>query len=102
MLAEICARTKKTTLMVTHDVDESVYLSDRVAMMTTGPSATLGEIVEIPFARPRDRRTVLEDSAFDRLRTRILTFLEQQAHQPNPGAGPSLAPATSLLVTQAL
>lgn len=97
VLSDICAKTKKTTLMVTHDVDESVYLSDRVAMMTTGPSATLGEVVEIPFARPRDRHTVLEDSAFDRLRTRILTFLEQQAHQPSAGAGPSLAPASNLL-----
>jgi hypothetical protein len=67
--------------------------------MTTGPNATLGEIVEIPFARPRDRHTVLEDIAFDRLRTRILTFLEQQAHQPSPGVGLSLSPAPSLAVT---
>ncbi len=95
VLADICAKTKKTTLMVTHDVDESVYLSDRVAMMTTGPNATLGEVVDIPFARPRERRRVMEDTAFEGLRMRILDFLEAQAHPPSATLQPELSPESA-------
>ncbi len=104
VLAEICAKTKKTTLMVTHDVDESVYLSDRVAMMTTGPNATLGEVVDIPFARPRERRRVMEDAAFEGLRLRILDFLEAQAHHPSPLTSPTTSAENAALsaVEQAL
>jgi nitrate/nitrite transport system ATP-binding protein len=80
VLAKLCADTKKTTLMVTHDVDESLFLSDRVAMMTSGPDATLGGVLEVPFARPRDRRQVFEDDTFEDLREQLLGFLEDQAH----------------------
>jgi len=83
VLAKLCADTKKTTLMVTHDVDESLFLSDRVAMMTSGPDATLGGVLEVPFARPRDRRQVFEDDTFESLREQLLGFLEDQAH-PTP------------------
>ncbi|MDB4990808.1 MAG: nitrate transporter ATP-binding protein [Myxococcaceae bacterium] len=82
VLSKLCADTKKTTLMVTHDVDESLFLSDRVAMMTSGPDATLGGILDVPFARPRDRRQVFEDETFERLREELLGFLEDQAHAP--------------------
>jgi nitrate/nitrite transport system ATP-binding protein len=85
VLAKLCAETKKTTLMVTHDVDESLFLSDRVAMMTSGPDATLGGVLEVPFARPRDRHQVFEDETFESLREQLLGFLEDQAH---PSAGP--------------
>jgi nitrate/nitrite transport system ATP-binding protein len=87
VLSELCAETKKTTLMVTHDVDESLFLSDRVAMMTTGPDATLGGVIEVPFKRPRERRATFEDATFERLREQLIGFLEDQAHrpsQPNP------------------
>jgi nitrate/nitrite transport system ATP-binding protein len=83
VLSKLCADTKKTALMVTHDVDESLYLSDRVAMMTSGPDATLGGIIEVPFARPRDRHQVFEDEAFEVLREQMLGFLEDQAHPPS-------------------
>ncbi len=82
VLAQLCADTQKTALMVTHDVDESLFLSDRVAMMTSGPDATLGGIVDVPFGRPRDRHQVFEDGAFEALREQLLGFLEQQAHAP--------------------
>ncbi|MDB4977179.1 MAG: nrtD [Myxococcaceae bacterium] len=82
VLSKLCAETKKTALMVTHDVDESLFLSDRVAMMTSGPDATLGGVLEVPFARPRDRRQVFEDETFESLREQLLGFLEDQAHPP--------------------
>lgn len=98
VLAELCAATKKTTLMVTHDVDESLFLSDRVAMMTSGPDATLGAVLEVPFARPRERRSVIEDGVFEGLRAELLSFLEAQAHAPTPPVE-RVAPAASFIDT---
>jgi nitrate/nitrite transport system ATP-binding protein len=80
VLMELWSRHRITALMVTHDVDEALYLSDRVAMMTSGPSATLGGILDIPFSRPRDRLQVTEDPEYDGLRDRMIGFLESQAH----------------------
>lgn len=59
-LLELLAHEGKTTLMVTHDVDEALFMSDRVVMMTTGPRARIGDIAQIPSARPRLRADVLE------------------------------------------
>ena len=73
---------RKTALMVTHDVDEALFLSDRIVMMTNGPAARIGDILEVPFARPRDRHAVLEHSDYDRLRQRLISFLEDHAHHP--------------------
>jgi nitrate/nitrite transport system ATP-binding protein len=75
-LAELCRRTEKTVLMVTHDVDEALLLADRIVMMTPGPAAHIGEILEVPFERPRDRTAILEQSAYYQARDRILSFLE--------------------------
>jgi nitrate/nitrite transport system ATP-binding protein len=83
VLCELVAASKKTALMVTHDVDESLFLSDRVAMMTSGPSATLGGLLQVPFARPRERHAVLEDSRYDSLRDELICFLEEQQHRPS-------------------
>jgi nitrate/nitrite transport system ATP-binding protein len=69
---------RKTALMVTHDVDEALFLSDRIAMMTTGPYAHLGGIIEVPFERPRDRRAVMEDPRYYELREQIIGFLTAQ------------------------
>jgi nitrate/nitrite transport system ATP-binding protein len=80
VLMELWSRHRITALMVTHDVDEALYLSDRVAMMTSGPSATLGGILDIPFSRPRDRHQVTDDPEYDGLRDRMIGFLESQAH----------------------
>jgi ABC-type nitrate/sulfonate/bicarbonate transport system ATPase subunit len=78
--------------MVTHDVDEAIFLADRVVMMTSGPAATIGEIVDIPFARPRDRAALLEDPTFYALRERIIAFLESQDHRkPKPVDVPATA-----------
>ncbi len=64
-----------TVLMVTHDVDECIFLADRLVMMTNGPAAGIGEILDIPFARPRDRAQIMEDPLYYDLRNRALDFL---------------------------
>jgi nitrate ABC transporter ATP-binding subunit len=72
---------RKTVLMVTHDVDEALLLADRIVLMTNGPAATVGEIVTVPFERPRDRLRLADDSRYDRLRHRLLKFLAEGADQ---------------------
>ncbi|HWA38018.1 MAG TPA: ABC transporter ATP-binding protein [Burkholderiales bacterium] len=79
-LMKIVATTGATVLMVTHDVDEAVLLSDRVVMMTNGPSARIGEILEVSIPRPRDRLALAHDARFMEMRARVLEFLyEKQA-----------------------
>jgi nitrate/nitrite transport system ATP-binding protein len=73
-------RTRRTVLMVTHDVDEALLLADRVVMMTSGPAATIGEILEVPFPRPRRREEVLARPDYFWLRDSIVGFLEERAH----------------------
>ena len=93
VLLELWNRDQKTALMVTHDVDEALFLSDRVVMMTDGPAATVGEILEVPFARPRNRKTLLESAEYYVLRERLISFLEERSHQrpPRERAAPSSA-----------
>jgi len=74
-LLKIVARTKSTVVMVTHDVDEAVLLSDRIVMMTNGPAATIGEILEVPLARPRNRVELAEDATYIHCRKAVLDFL---------------------------
>ena len=74
-LLKIVARTKSTVVMVTHDVDEAVLLSDRIVMMTNGPAATIGEILEVPLARPRNRVELAEDPTYMHCRKAVLDFL---------------------------
>jgi nitrate ABC transporter ATP-binding subunit len=64
-----------TVLMITHDIDEALLLADRVVMMTNGPAANIGEILEIPFERPRDRTKLVEDPRYVQLRNHALDFL---------------------------
>jgi nitrate/nitrite transport system ATP-binding protein len=79
-LMRIVERKGSTVLMVTHDVDEAVLLSDRVVMMTNGPAATIGEVLEVDLPRPRERLTLAHDARFMELRARVLEFLyEKQA-----------------------
>jgi nitrate ABC transporter ATP-binding subunit len=82
VLLELWSRDRKTALMVTHDVDEALFLADRIALMTRPPRARVGEIVEIPFPRPRERAAVLEHPDYYRLRERLLEFLEEQDARP--------------------
>ena len=63
--------------MITHDVDEVIYMSDCIVLMTNGPTATIGEILEVPFPHPRDRHAIQESQAYYELRNRALDFLEQ-------------------------
>jgi nitrate/nitrite transport system ATP-binding protein len=80
-LMKIVEQTNATVLMVTHDVDEAVLLSDRVVMMTNGPAAKIGEVLEVGIPRPRQRLALAHDPRFMDLRARVLEFLyEKQAH----------------------
>lgn len=80
VLLELWQKDQKTALMVTHDVDEALFLADRVVMMTNGPAATVGEILEVKFPRPRVRRQLLEDPEYYRLREELIGFLEERSH----------------------
>jgi nitrate/nitrite transport system ATP-binding protein len=77
-LMRIVAETGSTVIMVTHDVDEAVLLADRVVMMTNGPAATIGEILDVKLPRPRDRLQLANDAAYMRLRKAVLEFLYQK------------------------
>ncbi|HYO97852.1 MAG TPA: ABC transporter ATP-binding protein [Polyangiaceae bacterium] len=94
VLLELWAHDRKTALMVTHDVDEALFLSDRIVMMTSGPRATVGEILQVPFGRPRERANVLEHPQYYPLRERLIGFLEEQGHtnvasDPAPVSAPA-------------
>jgi nitrate/nitrite transport system ATP-binding protein len=88
-LLELWAKDQKTALMVTHDVDEALFLSDRIVMMTTGPRARVGEVMEVPFARPRRRSDVLEHPLYYQLRERLIGFLESQARTETMSPAPA-------------
>jgi nitrate/nitrite transport system ATP-binding protein len=74
-LLKIVARTQSTVVMVTHDVDEAVLLSDRIVMMTNGPAATIGEILPVQLPRPRNRVELAEDHDYVHCRKQVLDFL---------------------------
>ena len=74
----IVQETHATTLMVTHDVDEAVLLSDRIVMMTNGPAATIGEVLTVDQERPRDRLRLAENPQYHHLRGQVLEFLYQK------------------------
>lgn len=77
-LMNIMARSGCTAVMVTHDVDEAVLLSDRIVMMTNGPAATIGEILEVDLPRPRKRLELVEDPSYTHLRSEVLKFLYER------------------------
>jgi nitrate/nitrite transport system ATP-binding protein len=74
-LIKIVAATGSTVVMVTHDVDEAVLLSDRVVMLTNGPAATIGEILRVDLPRPRDRLTLANHPQYTACRSEVLQFL---------------------------
>ena len=80
-LASIWEQDRKTVVMVTHDVDEALYLADRIVLMTDGPEAKVGEIINVTFPRPRDRAKILQSSEYAALHQRIIHFLEKHAKQ---------------------
>lgn len=81
VLIDLWKRERLTALLVTHDVDEAIFLADRVVGMTDGPGAAVGMDLEIPFPHPRSRDLLLGDPDFERYRREVLTFLETGAHQ---------------------
>jgi len=85
-LIEIQARLNNTVIMITHDVDESVLLSDRIVMMTNGPAATIGEILEIDLPRPRNRVELADNPQYNHYRAEVLKFLYERQHRPEGGA----------------
>lgn len=76
VLLEVWNREKITAIMITHDVDESIFLADRVIMMTSGPKAKIGDILEIPLERPRIRKEVIEHPDYYHYRRHLINFLE--------------------------
>src|SRR3546814_3835342 len=77
---EVWERTHVTAVCVTHDVDEAILLADRVVMMTNGPNARIGEILEVDLPRPRDRRALLDHPQFYEYRQKVLRFLDDYEH----------------------
>jgi nitrate/nitrite transport system ATP-binding protein len=80
VLMEVWSRTKVTAICVTHDVDEAILLADRVVMMTNGPRATIGKIMDVNLPRPRTRKALLEHPDYYNYRAELLTFLEEYEH----------------------
>ncbi|MBN9529047.1 MAG: ABC transporter ATP-binding protein [Alphaproteobacteria bacterium] len=83
---EIHQKLGNTVLMITHDVDEAVLLSDRIVMMTNGPAATIGEILEVPLDRPRRRLDLAADPVYIRCRSAVLEFLYARHRAPTLAA----------------
>ncbi len=81
-LIGIVQQTQATAVMVTHDVDEAVLLSDRIVMMTNGPAATIGEILTVDLPHPRDRLLLANDPHYHHLRSQVMEFLYQRQKRP--------------------
>ena len=74
---DIWENRRQAAMMITHDVDEAIYMSDRIVLMTNGPAATIGEILPVPFAHPRDRQELRESQEYYELRNYALNFLDR-------------------------
>ena len=81
-LMRIAQDTHSTVMMVTHDVDEAVLLSDRIVMLTNGPNATIGDILSVDLPRPRDRLALANEARYHRLRSQVLEFLYHRQLRP--------------------
>jgi nitrate/nitrite transport system ATP-binding protein len=77
VLMEVWTRTQVTAIIVTHDVDEAILLADRVVMMTNGPGARVGKIMDVDLPRPRSRKVLLAHPDYYRLREELITFLAE-------------------------
>jgi nitrate/nitrite transport system ATP-binding protein len=81
-LMEIQTELKNTVIMITHDVDEAVLLSDRIVMMSNGPAATIGEILAVDLPRPRERVTMADTPEYNHYRAQVLKFLYERQRRP--------------------
>ena len=86
LLLRVWEKSGKTVVMVTHDIDEALYLADRLILMTDGPEATVGEVLTVPFPRPRVRSSVLAHPEYQACRRRVIDFLDHHAHQSRASA----------------
>jgi len=86
LLLKVWETSGKTVVMVTHDIDEALYLADRLILMTDGPEATVGEVLTVPFPRPRIRASVLKHPEYQACRRRVIDFLDHHAHQSRASA----------------
>jgi nitrate/nitrite transport system ATP-binding protein len=77
---EVWSRSQVTAICVTHDVDEAILLADRVVMMTNGPQARIGQVLEVDLPRPRSRQALLEHPRYYEHRETLLGFLEEYEH----------------------
>jgi nitrate/nitrite transport system ATP-binding protein len=82
-LLKIVAKTQSTVVMVTHDVDEAVLLSDKIVMLTNGPAATIGEVLSVELARPRERVALANDAQYAKYRSAVLEFLYHRQSHPS-------------------
>ena len=96
-LMEIQYQLGNTVIMITHDVDEAVLLSDRIVMMTNGPSATIGEILEVKLPKPRNRLELADDAEYNHYRSAVLRFLYEKQKKVEPiNAKKSERPVTAI------
>ncbi len=86
-LVQMWNATRNTVFMVTHDVDEAILLSDRIMLMTNGPSARIAEIVDVTIPRPRSRETIIEDEHYYKIRNHIIHFLVRHASHEHTDEG---------------
>jgi len=98
VLVDLWRKNQITALMVTHDVDEAIFLSDRIVCMTNGPAAEVGEIIEVNFPHPRNRKAIMEHPDYYKLREQLISFLEVRSHL-RPSSPPS--PTTPNVLLQA-
>lgn len=96
-LMAIQTRLGTTVMMVTHDVDEAVLLSDRIVMLTNGPGATIGELLTVSLPRPRDRVALADDHHYHRLRQQVLRFLYEKQRKVTPLKGEESKPQAGKL-----
>lgn len=94
VVLELLAQEKTTTVVITHDVDEAIFMSDRVCMMTNGPAATVGQVLELPFGRPRLRQDVLAHPEYYELRGSLIAFLQHQEFLKDNKSPVDRAPAS--------
>ena len=91
-MKEIQAELGNTVIMITHDVDEAVLLSDRIVMMTNGPPATIGQVLDIRLERPRDRVELADSAEYNHYRAAVLKFLYERQRRPGTGSDAPDAP----------
>jgi ABC-type nitrate/sulfonate/bicarbonate transport system ATPase subunit len=96
ILLRVWEESGRTVVMVTHDVDEALYLADRLILMTDGPEATVGDVLRVPFPRPRARAAVLAHPQYHACRRHVIDFLEHHAHQSRPSALDDLLHSSSV------